>query len=195
MKKSTTKKKKQNAITGPTVLTIFRMILSVVFMIFILLPYDWSTIVALVVFIVASLTDKIDGIWARKKNLITDFGAFLDPLADKMLVSLAFLSLTTIGVIPVWVFAIIIVRDLAVDGMRMIAARSGITIAASFLGKLKTTVQMIALIIILLNTIIGVEFLTVLGNIALYLALILTVFSGLDYLVKGYNSILKPTKK
>ncbi len=188
--KNTNKK----AITGPTVLTITRMLLSVVFLVFVLLPYTWSRIIALVVFIVASITDKIDGIWARKHDLTTDFGAFLDPLADKMLVNLAFLALTTLGIIPIWVFAIIIVRDLAVDGMRMMAARDGITVAASFYGKLKTTFQMIALIIILFNTIVSLEFFEVIGNIALYAALALTVFSGVDYLIKGYKKILKPKK-
>ncbi len=167
------------------------MILSVVFMIFALLPDLWARITALVVFIAAAITDKIDGIWARKSKQETDLGAFLDPLADKMLVDLAFLVLVYINIVPLWVFAIIIVRDLAVDGMRMSAARKGITVAASFYGKLKTTVQMTALIILLLNLIVNLEFFTILGNIALYLALALTVFSGADYLVKGYKSLIK----
>ena len=180
--------------TGPTILTILRMILSVVFMVFVLLPDTWAKIVALVVFIIACITDKIDGIWARSSKQVTDLGAFLDPLADKMLTSLAFLTLVCLGIVPIWVFAIILVRDYAVDGMRMMSARDGITIAASFYGKLKTTVQMITLIILLLNLIVNLEIFTILGNIALYLALALTIFSGVDYLYKGYKTVIKKSK-
>ena len=115
----------------------------------------------------------------------------MDPLADKMLVNLAFLVLVTLGVVPLWVFAVILVRDLAVDGMRMMAAREGITIAASIYGKWKTTLQMTALIIILLNLIVNLEVFAILGNIVLYIALILTVFSGMDYLIKGFQKVIK----
>ena len=177
--------------TGPTYLTILRMLLSVIFMIFALLPYGWSSIVALVVFIAAAITDKIDGIWARKSKKVTDLGAFLDPLADKMLVDLAFLVLVYINIVPIWVFAIILVRDLAVDGMRMMAARNKVTIAASFLGKLKTTVQMTALITLLANLVLQNHIIAILGDIALYLALALTVISGADYLIKGYRKFIK----
>lgn len=178
-------------LTAPTMLTIIRMFLSVVFLIFVLLPETWAKIIALIVFIIAAITDKIDGVWARKKKVVTDLGAFLDPLADKMLVNLAFLALVYLNVIPVWVFAIILMRDFAVDGMRMMVAKNGITIAASFYGKLKTTVQMITLIVLLLNLIVNLEFFTILGNIALYLALILTVFSGADYLIKNWKRVIK----
>ena len=178
-------------LTGPTILTILRMALSIVFMVFVLLPDIWAKIVALVVFVIACITDKIDGIWARNTKQVTDLGAFLDPLADKMLTSLAFLTLVCLGIVPIWVFAIILVRDYAVDGMRMMSARDGVTIAASFYGKLKTTIQMIALIILLFNLIVNLEFFTILGNIALYSALALTIFSGLDYLYNGYKAIIK----
>lgn len=182
---------KKRPITGPTYLTIFRMILAIVFACFALIPETWARITALTIFIVASITDKIDGNWARRTGNVTDLGAFLDPLADKMLVDLAFLVLVYMNIIPLWTFAVIIVRDLAVDGMRMMAARKSITISASFLGKLKTTLQMTALIIILLNLIVQADFLTILGNTVLYIAIALTVFSGLDYLVKGYKTVLK----
>lgn len=179
------------ALNGPTVLTILRMILSIAFMVFALLPHTWSKITALVVFIIAALTDLIDGKWARKQKNVTDLGAFLDPLADKMLVNLAFLVLVYLGVVPLWVFAIILVRDFAVDGMRMMSAKSGVTISASKLGKWKTTLQMASLVIILLNLITNLEALTILGNIVLYLALLLTVLSGADYLIKGTKKIAK----
>ena len=177
-------------LTGPTYQTIARMLLSVHFLSFVLIPQTWARIIALVLFIIASITDLIDGKWARKQKIVTDLGAFLDPLADKMLVNLAFLALTSLNVIPIWVFAIILIRDFAVDGMRMMSARDGVTISASFYGKLKTTFQMTALIIILLNLIANIEFFTIIGNIALYIALILTVFSGADYLVKGWRKII-----
>lgn len=167
------------------------MILSVVFLVLALVPEQWSRIMALVVFIIAAITDKIDGIWARNTKQVTDLGTFLDPLADKMLVDLAFLFLVYIYVVPVWVFAIIIVRDLAVDGMRMMAARNNITIAASFLGKVKTTVQLTALIALLANLIFGNDIIGVFAQIALYLALILTVYSGADYLIKAWPKAIK----
>lgn len=182
---------KKNQLTGPTYLTIARMVISVLFMIFVLLPETWAKVVALVLFVFGAISDLVDGKWARRDKIVTDLGAFLDPLADKMLVNLAFLTLVVLGVVPVWVFAIILVRDFAVDGMRMMAARNGMTIAASFYGKLKTTTQMTALIILLLNLIMNFEFFTAVGNIALYLALIMTVFSGGDYLIKGWKKLIK----
>lgn len=183
--------KQTNKLTGPTYLTIARMILSVLFMVFVLLPETWAKIVALILFIAGAISDLVDGKWARHDKIVTDLGAFLDPLADKMLVNLAFLALVVLGIIPVWVFAIILVRDFAVDGMRMMAARDGVTIAASFYGKLKTTVQMTALIILLLNLIVNLELFAILGNITLYAALILTIFSGGDYLIKGWKKVIK----
>lgn len=177
--------------TGPTYLTILRMLLAVAFTVFATLPDTWAKITALVIFIIAAITDKIDGNWARKTKQVTELGAFLDPLADKMLVNLALLVLTYQNIIPLWVFAIILVRDFAVDGMRMMAARHKITISASIYGKIKTTVQMIALIILLLTTIIPSEPLKITGDIALYLALALTIFSGADYLIKGKKLLAK----
>jgi CDP-diacylglycerol--glycerol-3-phosphate 3-phosphatidyltransferase len=162
--------KQTNKLTGPTYLTIARMILSVLFMVFVLLPETWAKIVALILFVAGAISDLVDGKWARRDKIVTDLGAFLDPLADKMLVNLAFLALVVLGIIPVWVFAIILARDFAVDGMRMMAARDGVTIAASFYGKLKTTVQMTALIILLLNLIVNLELFAILGNITLYAA-------------------------
>lgn len=181
--------------TGPTYLTILRMLLAVLFTAFAMLPYMWAKVTALILFAVAAITDKIDGMWARSKNLVTDLGAFLDPLADKMLVNLAFLVLVYLGVVPLWVFAVILVRDFAVDGMRMMSAKSGITISASFLGKLKTTFQMVALSIILFNLIVNNDIIGIIGNIALYLALFMTVFSGADYLIKGYQRSIKRKSK
>ena len=166
---------KKNTITGPTVLTIIRMLLVIPFMVCVMMEGLVPKILALVFFSVASITDEIDGRWARGKHLVTDMGAFLDPLADKMLVDLAFLALVYMNIIPIWMFSVIIVRDLAVDGMRMMAAREGITISAS----------------IIANTIFNNEILGIINIVLLYIVIILTVFSGLDYLVKGWKKVIK----
>ncbi len=183
--------KKKNTITGPTMLTIIRMVLVIPFMICCMMEGLVPKILALVLFSIAAITDQIDGKWARDKHLVTDMGAFLDPLADKMLVDLAFLSLVYMNIIPIWMFAVIIVRDLAVDGMRMMAAREGITISASIWGKTKTVFQMVTLISILANTIFNLKCVSVANDILLYIVIILTVFSGLDYLIKGWKKVIK----
>lgn len=182
---------KKSKLTGPTYLTILRMILSVVFIIFVMIPEFWARIIALVVFIIGSISDLIDGKWARKQKIVTDLGAFLDPLADKMLVNLAFLALTSLNVIPVWVFAIVLIRDFAVDGMRMMVARSGITVSASIYGKLKTTFQLTTLIVMLLNLIVNNNLLNIIGDVTLYVSLILAVISGIDYISKGWKKAIK----
>ena len=196
MKSKKPASKNQTFLTGPTILTIARMIIAVLFLIFVLIPDNLPTqIIALVLFIAGAISDLIDGKWARKHQKVTDLGAFLDPLAVKMLVNLAFLALVALQIVPVWVFAVILVRDFAVDGMRMMFAREGITISASFYGKLKTTFQLTALIILIANLILKLDFLMVIGNIALYVALILTVFSGADYLIKGSRKLIKAPRK
>lgn len=182
---------KKSKINGPTWLTILRVILSIVFLIFILIPETWTQVLALIIFVLAAITDKIDGIWARKKHLVTDLGAFLDPLADKMLVNLAFLALVYLGMVPVWVFAIILIRDFAVDGLRMTFAKKGTTISASFFGKLKTTSQMVALVVLMLNLVVRSAFIMTLGNILLCLAVIFTVLSGVNYFLKAYEKSIK----
>lgn len=182
---------KKSLITGPTYLTLVRIVLSVVFLVFILLPDSWCRIVALIIFIVASITDYIDGRWARKQKIVTDLGAFLDPLADKMLVNLAFLALVYLGVVPLWMFAVILVRDFAVDGIRMMAARSNITVPASIYGKIKTTVQMFTLALLILNLIIDSKILGTTCTILLYLVVFLTVYSGVECIIKSWKRLIK----
>ena len=176
-------------INGPTVLTIFRIILVVPVMILIFMDNLPAQIATLALFILASITDEIDGRWARKAKIVTDLGAFLDPLADKMLVNLTFLALVALNIVPLWMFAVILIRDFAVDGMRMMAAKSGITISASFAGKLKTTIQMLTISLILLNRILNLEPLAIINTILLYIVVFLTVLSGLIYLVKGSEKL------
>lgn len=183
--------------TGPTYLTLLRIILAVVSTVFVLLPATWAKITALVIFILAAITDKIDGAWARRSRIVTTLGAFLDPLADKMLVNLTFLALVYLQVVPLWAFAVILVRDFAVDGLRMMLAQSGTVLAASPLGKLKTTVQMTTLITLLLNLVVGNSILTTVNTILLYIVAVVTVISGLDYFIKSAKKLKlsRPPKK
>ncbi len=188
MTKSTTKKSK--LINGPTILTLARIILVLPLVILFYTDNIPAHIATLLLFVVASLTDFIDGRWARKKKIVTDLGAFLDPLADKMLVNLTFLLLVEAGIVPLWMFAIILVRDFAVDGMRMLAAKNGITISASIFGKAKTMLQMITLTSILFNRIIGCAVLANINFVLLIAVVALTIFSGADYLIKGFKKLI-----
>jgi CDP-diacylglycerol--glycerol-3-phosphate 3-phosphatidyltransferase len=178
-------KKKTNVINLPTILTLIRVIL--VIPLFVLIFFDNlpAKILTLIFFIVASVTDFIDGYLARKNKQVTDLGAFLDPLADKMLTNLTFLAFVILGQMPLWMFMVIMIRDYAVDGLRMIAAKKNVTISASIFGKVKTTMQMITLISMLLNLILAWEPLAIINTILLYIVMFLTLYSGIDYLVKG----------
>ena len=178
-------------------LTLIRIVLVPVFLIFIAgkgIPYG-STI-ATIIFIVASITDKLDGYIARSRNQITNFGKFMDPLADKLLVTAALISLVELHIVPAWAAVIIIAREFAVSGLRSIAASQGKVIAASWWGKIKTVIQIIAIILLLLKVNIGdFEYLTklvstndiwrqffnVVPSIMLMAAVIITLISGYEY--------------
>ena len=175
---------------GPTILTLMRIVLVAPVMICIFMDSLPARIITIVCFVLASLTDFIDGRWARHDKIVTDLGAFLVPLADKMLVNLTFLALVVLDVVPVWMFGVILIRDFAVDGLRMMAARKKITLAASKFGKLKTMVQMITITLILVNLIFGNEIFAIINTILLYIVIILTIFSGLNYLYKGRKLVL-----
>lgn len=183
--------KKLPLITGPTWMTISRIVLATVYTVLILIPDKTSRIVALVVFIVAAITDRIDGNWARKTKTVTPLGTLLDPIADKMLVNLCFLTLVYLQVVPLWVFAVILVRDFAVDGMRVMLAQKQDTIAASFYGKIKTATQMISLSLLIASLSFEQDIIRITGSVLLYISLFLAVYSGLDYIIKGYNKHLK----
>lgn len=180
--------KKIKTLNGPTVLTIIRIILVLPFMIFLFQDGVVSKIIALICFIVASVTDFIDGRWARKAKIVTDLGAFLDPLADKMLINLAFLALVYLNIMPLWMFAVILVRDFAVDGLRMMVARNGKTISASIFGKAKTMTQMFTVALIILNMTLNNHILAIINQILLYIVVIITLYSGLEYF-KAFNKI------
>ena len=170
-------------------ITIFRVFLVPVFMLVLYSDMSYSTYLAAAVFIIASLTDTLDGYIARSRNLITNFGKFADPLADKVLVSAALISLVDLGRIPGWVVVVIIAREFTITGFRIIAASEGITLAASPLGKIKTITQLVAIICILLNNFpfsyINFPF----DMIILYVSLFFTVISGIDYIYKNRSAL------
>ena len=177
----------------PNKLTIFRVILIPFFVFFMLAPYfpDNGKYIAVAIFIIASLTDMLDGKIARKYNLVTNFGKFMDPLADKLLVCSAMICLVATGQLASWIVIIIISREFIISGFRLIAADNGIVIAASYWGKFKTVFQMLMIIVLILD--IQNAGFRVLGVILTYVALILTVVSLIDYIVKN-KQVLKEQK-
>jgi len=146
----------------------------------------WSLVLA-ALFVLAALTDFLDGFVARRYNMITTLGKFLDPLADKLIVNSAMILMIPIGRIDAWIVVIIIMRDLIVDGIRSIASSEGIYIQASILGKQKTIAQIIAVTALMIHyPFLGLDAHFV-GTMILYVALLLTVYSGLDYFIKFYR--------
>lgn len=163
----------------PNKLTVLRMIMIVPFVILLLGEInDW---IALAIFMIASLTDLIDGKIARKYNLVTNFGKFMDPLADKLLVCSALIGLIELGRIPAWVVIIIIAREFIISGFRTVAADNNVVIAASYWGKFKTTFQMIMVCLMIAN----IPQLQIVTDITMWISLVLTVVSLVDYLVKN----------
>ena len=167
----------------PNKITMARIIMIPVFIIALLVNFPFHEPIAVVIFIVASASDAVDGHLARSRNLITDFGKFMDPLADKLLTCSAFICLVELQMIPSWVVIIIIAREFAITGLRTLAASDGIVIAASKWGKAKTISQMIAIIALLLVNwpVMAFPALLLFGNIMVYVALALTLISGIDY--------------
>ena len=168
----------------PNKLTIFRVILIPFFVVFMLFDITGAADkwIALVIFCVASLTDMLDGKIARKYNLVTNFGKFMDPLADKLLVCTALICLTSMDRLNVIVVLVIIAREFIISGFRLVASDNGIVIAASYWGKFKTVSQM-ALIIVLIMDLGGVW--NIVGTVLTWVALILTVVSLIDYIAKN----------
>lgn len=174
----------------PNKLTMFRVILIPFFVVFMMVDITsadkW---IALAIFIVASLTDLLDGKIARKYNLVTNFGKFMDPLADKLLVCSALICLVALYKIPAWIVIVIIAREFIISGFRLIAADNGVVIAASYWGKFKTTFQMVMICLMIAD----IEALAIVTDIVMWAALILTVVSLADYLVKN-KDVMKDTK-
>lgn len=169
----------------PNKLTMLRVALIPFFVFFLLAPAfaDNGKYIATAIFIVASLTDLFDGKIARKYNLVTNFGKFMDPLADKLLVCSALICLVDRNELAAWIVIVIISREFIISGFRLIAAEQQIVIAASYWGKFKTTFQMLMIIVLILD--IDHEFFRMLGVALTYLSLALTVISLVDYLYKN----------
>lgn len=160
-------------------LTMLRVFLIPVFLIVLYWGFPYSQYVALGIFILASLTDFVDGYLARSRNLITDFGKFMDPLADKVLVVTAMLWFVQAGVMPAWAVAIVIFREFAVSGMRLIAVEGGRVIAAGWSGKVKTASTMVCLCLMFLPLPVGLNW------VCVAVIVITTLWSGVEYFVKN----------
>jgi CDP-diacylglycerol---glycerol-3-phosphate 3-phosphatidyltransferase len=189
----------------PNKITVSRILLIPLFLIVMLVPFDWGEFrllgadlpvthfVGALIFIVASTTDWIDGHYARKYNLVTNMGKFLDPLADKLLVSAALIVLVELGFAPSWIVIVIISREFAVTGLRLLLAGEGEVVAANMLGKIKTWTQIVAISALLLHNIIFALIPFRFDLLALYVALFFTIWSGWDYFAKN-SQVLKNSK-
>ena len=170
----------------PNKLTVLRVCMIPFFVVMLLLnggENQTYRYIAAAIFIVASLTDMLDGKIARKYNLVTNFGKFMDPLADKLLVCSALICLVDLKQLPAWMVIVIISREFTISGFRLVASDNGIVIAASYWGKFKTTFQMISVILL----IVRIPALTVLTQICVWTALVLTVISLVDYIAKNHK--------
>ncbi len=166
----------------PNKLTMFRVILIPVFIIVLMagiFSEPLNRYIGVAVFCIASFTDYLDGNIARKYNLVTNFGKFMDPLADKLLVSSALICMIELGMLPAWIVIIIISREFIITGFRLIAVENGVVIAASWWGKIKTVMQMVMIIFVML----GIN--DLIGMVLIALATIFTIISGVDYIVKN----------
>lgn len=192
----------------PNKLTIFRVILIPFFVVALLYPMDSAANewIALAIFVIASITDMLDGQIARKYNLVTNFGKFMDPLADKLLVSSALICFIELKLLPSWVVLIIIAREFIISGFRLIASDNGKVIAASWWGKIKTVFQMVTIIFIIIAKTMGralawnkiglqdytivtdsatISLWSMIGTVLVWISLLLTVISLVDYIVKN----------
>ncbi|MDD2221201.1 MAG: CDP-diacylglycerol--glycerol-3-phosphate 3-phosphatidyltransferase [Clostridia bacterium] len=176
-------------------ITISRILLIPVFLIVLMLPINRADMIAALIFIIASATDGLDGYFARSRGEVTTLGKFLDPLADKLLVSTALIALVGMGRLDAWIVVLIIAREFAVTGLRTLAVKEGVVIAASKLGKIKTVTQIIAVCLLLLQydplltAWLTAGFWHIFAIIMTYIALFFTLYSGYDYF-KGCRSFL-----
>ena len=174
----------------PNKITITRVFMIPLFLVFFLVPnIPFSNYIATAIFIIACLTDALDGFLARKYHLITNFGKFADPLADKLLVCSALICFVELKTVPAWIVIIIIAREFIISGFRLVASDSGVVIAASYWGKFKTTAQMIMCILLIVN--FNNTVFNFLEQTFIYLSLILTVLSLVDYLYKNRNVLIE----
>jgi len=182
---------KVSDINLPNRITLGRILLIPLFVLLALWQFPGHDVWAALVFLLAAFSDTLDGRIARSRNLITNLGKFLDPLADKMLVCSAYIVLVSLGRISAWMVIIIVCREFAVSGMRILAADAGVVIAASILGKIKTSLQMASIVLLMLSplSIWPQPLYSFLTGLLVWLALLATVISGVDYLQKGAGFI------
>ncbi|MDD5712768.1 MAG: CDP-diacylglycerol--glycerol-3-phosphate 3-phosphatidyltransferase [Smithellaceae bacterium] len=175
----------------PNTITMLRITMVPVLFFLLLSPGRlWSLVIA-GLFVVAALTDLLDGYIARRFQIVTTMGKFLDPIADKLVINTAMIMMIPIGRIPAWVVAIIIIRDFVVDGIRSIASSEGIVIHASALGKQKTLCQVFAISALIIHYPLFGADAHIVGTFMIYVALVLTVYSGMDYFLKFYRELLE----
>ena len=169
----------------PNKLTVLRIVMIPFFVVFMLCSVfgNADKWIALAIFVIASFTDMLDGKIARKYNLITNFGKFMDPLADKLLVCAALICLTATGRIPAWIVIVIISREFIISGFRLVASDNGIVIAASYWGKFKTVFQMVMICLMIAD--IDAMAYRILTDVIMWIALVLTVVSLMDYIIKN----------
>ena len=170
----------------PNKLTTLRVIMIPFFVFFLLWQNGENRtfrMIALALFIIASLTDLLDGKIARKYNLVTNFGKFMDPLADKLLVCSALICLIELNALPAWMVIVIISREFIISGFRLIASDNGVVIAASYWGKFKTTFQMVSVVLLILD----LQALAFVTTICVWIALLLTIVSLVDYIYKNHK--------
>ncbi len=179
----------------PNKLSMLRICMIPFFVAFAMMDAFWAQLLAVVIYIVACITDALDGHIARSRNLVTNFGKFMDPIADKLLVMSALIILVSQGRMPAWVCILMLAREFLISGFRLVAAETGKVIAAGSLGKLKTVFQMVSTIALLLFVPVG-ESAAILGNagiiianVLMYIAMVLTVISGADYILRNRDCI------
>ncbi len=173
-----------SALNLPNLLSLSRVFLAPLVVLFLTLRIEWGDLIAGAVFILAALTDTADGYIARKRGIVTNLGKFIDPLADKILITAALVGLVELQRISAWIVVVILAREFIVTGLRMIAAAEGVVLAASRGGKTKTVAQIVAIVMMIFNL--------PLATAAMWIALVLTVWSGMDYLVKGWGLLSAP---
>ncbi len=173
----------------PNKLTMLRVILIPFFVFFLLTDFlpEAGKWIALGIFAAASLTDMLDGKIARKRNLITNFGKFMDPIADKLLVCSAFIAFVQLGLLPAWIVIILIAREFIISGFRLVASDAGIVLAASWWGKFKTAFQMIMCILLIIN--LDYKAVNIAEQVLIYISLALSIISLADYLIKNRKVI------
>ncbi|NLL19290.1 MAG: CDP-diacylglycerol--glycerol-3-phosphate 3-phosphatidyltransferase [Clostridia bacterium] len=174
-------------------LTLARILLVPIFMVFVLTRIPGGRFIAAAVFILAASTDGLDGYIARRNKQVTRFGKFIDPLADKLLITASLISLVELDLVPAWIAILIISREFAVTGLRTLAVGENVVIAASNLGKLKTVSQVLAISVLLLAA-LPIPYLGLLGEVLLYVAVVMTVWSGIDYFLKARKVLEKSHK-